>query len=207
AGVAGIDWSCGTGAAGAGALLSPEARELRTMQRGLQGLQIELDVTRRAMSRKTESLNMLPDSEATTALAETVHADRLDQSKAEYDRLLGRYNWLEDKQDSLRKLSGGGASNTTMFQVIDSANVSEKPVAPNRNLLRLLGLGIALGLGLLVAAAREFLRLLMINDDRDVEYYRGAPVLALIPETLTPFERGRRRRLLLLRWLGLGLLS
>jgi hypothetical protein len=60
---------------------------------------------------------------------------------------------------------------------------------------------------LLVAASREFLRLLMINDDRDVEYYLGVPVLALIPETLTPFERGRRRRLLLLRWLGLGLLS
>src|SRR5262245_2086439 len=198
--------SGGTSPAAAGALLSPEARELRTMQRGLQGLQIELDVTRRAMSRKTESLTMLPDSEATTALSETVHADLLDQSKAEYDRLIGRYNWLKDKQDSLQKLSGG-ASNTTMFQVIDSPNVSRNPVAPNRNLLRLLGLGIALGLGLLVAAVREFLRLLMINDDRDVEYYLGAPVLALIPETLTPFERGRRRRLWFLRWLGLALLS
>jgi hypothetical protein len=94
-----------------------------------------------------------------------------------------------------------------MFQVIDSPNVPRMPVAPNRNFLRLLGLGIALGLGLLVAAAREFLRLLMINDHRDVEYYLGAPVLALIPETLTPFERGRRRRLWLLRWLALGLLS
>ena len=205
--IARLESSSGTGPAAAGALLSPEARELRTMQRGLQGLQIELDVTRRALSRKTESLTLLPGSEATTALAENLHADRLDQSKAEYDRLLGRYNWLKDKQDSLQKLSGGGASKTTMFQVIDSPNVSRMPVAPNRNLLRLLGLGIALGLGLLVAASREFLRLLMINDDRDVEYYLGAPVLALIPETLTPFERGRRRRLLVLRWLGLGLLS
>jgi uncharacterized protein involved in exopolysaccharide biosynthesis len=204
--IARLESSSGTSPAADGALLSPEARELRTMQRGLQDLQIELDVTRRALSRKTESLTMLPDQEATTALAENLHADRLDQSKSEYDRLLGRYNWLKDKQDSLQKLSGG-ASNTTMFQVIDSPNVSRMPVAPNRNLLRLLGLGIALGLGLLVAASREFLRLLMINDDRDVEYYLGAPVLALIPETLTPFERGRRRRLWLLRWLGLGLLS
>jgi hypothetical protein len=94
-----------------------------------------------------------------------------------------------------------------MFQVIDSPDVSRNPVAPRRNLLILLGLGIALGLGLLVTAALEFSRLLMINNDRDVEYYLGAPVLALIPETLTPFERGRRRRLSLLRWLGLGLLS
>ncbi len=188
-------------------LLSPEARELRTMQRELQRLQIELEVTRRDLSRKTQSLTKLPNSETTTALAETVQADRLNQSKAEYDRLLGRYNLLKDKQDSLQKLSGGGASNTAMFQVIDSPNVSQKPVAPNRNLLRLLGLGIALGLGLLVTAAREFLRLLMINDDRDVEYYLGAPVLALIPETLTPVERRRRRWLWSLRWLWLGLLS
>src|SRR5262249_8413849 len=162
-------------------LLSPEARELRTMQGELQRLQIELEVTRRDLSRKTQSLTMLPKSEATTALAENLHADGLNQSKVEYDRLLGRYNWLKDKQDSLQKLSGGGVSNTAMFQVIDSPNVTQKPVAPNRNLLRLLGLGIALGLGLLVTAAREFSRLLMINDDRDVEYYLGAPVLALIP--------------------------
>jgi hypothetical protein len=31
-------------------------------------------------------------------------------------------------------------------------------------------------------------------------------VLALIPETLTPFERSRRRRLWGLRWIGLALL-
>jgi hypothetical protein len=32
-------------------------------------------------------------------------------------------------------------------------------------------------------------------------------VLALIPETLTPFERRRRRRLWALRWLGFGILA
>jgi hypothetical protein len=192
--------------AAAGASQSPEARELRAMQRELQRLQIELEVTRRDLSRKTQSLTTLPSPEATPALAETVHADRLNQSNAEYDRLVGRYHWLKDKQDSLQKLSGG-ASNTAMFQVIDPPNFSRKPVAPNRNLLRLLGLGIALGLGLLVAAALEFSRLLRINDDRDVEYYLGVPVLALIPETLTTFERSHRRRLWLLRWLGVGLLS
>jgi hypothetical protein len=62
-------------------------------------------------------------------------------------------------------------------------------------------------LGLLVAAARELPRMLLISNSRDVEYYLGTPVLALIPETLTSFERSRRRRLWLLRWLGLALLS
>src|SRR5262249_9026144 len=123
-----------------------------------------------------------------------------------YERLLGRYNWLKDKQDSLQKLSGGG-QNAAMFQVVDSPNASRAPVAPNRNLLRLLGLGMGLMVGLLVTAGLEFCRLLMINNDNDVEYYLGVPVLALIPETLTTFERSRRRRLWVLRWLGLGALS
>jgi hypothetical protein len=74
-------------------------------------------------------------------------------------------------------------------------------------LLRLIGLGIALALGLLAAVALEFPRLFLIHDDRDVEYYLGAPVLALIPETLTPFERRRRRRLWGLRWLGFVILA
>src|SRR5262245_13186563 len=205
--IARLGSSSGTNPAAAAMSLSPEARELRAMQRELQRLQIELEVTRRDRGRKTLNLSALPKAETTTALAQSIQTDRLNQSKSDYERLLGRYTWLKDKQDSLQRLSGGGASNTPMFQVIDSPDVSRKPVAPQRYLLILLGLGIALGLGLLVTAALEFSRLLMINNDHDVEYYLGAPVLALIPETLTPFERGRRRRLLLLRWLGLGLLS
>src|SRR4030095_5422780 len=108
--------------------LSPEARELRAMQRELQRLQIELDVTRRDLGRKTQTLNALPNAEARTGLAETVPGDRLNQAKAEYERLMGRYNWLRDKQDSLLKLSGGG-THTAMFKVIDAPNLSRAPVA------------------------------------------------------------------------------
>ncbi|HKQ75632.1 MAG TPA: hypothetical protein VJ810_18180 [Blastocatellia bacterium] len=189
------------------ATASPEARELRTMQRELLRLQTELEVTRRDLSRKTQSYNTVPNTETLTGQTETVPSDRLNEVKAEYDRLLGRYNWLKDKQDSLQKLSGGSGPKMAMFQVIDPPNISLAPVGPNRNLLRLIGLGIALGLGLFAAAAREIPRLLLINNDRDVEYYLGTRVLALVPETLTPFERSRRRRLWLLRLLTMTLLA
>jgi hypothetical protein len=66
--------------------------------------------------------------------------------------------------------------------------------------------GIALSLGLLVALARGIPRIFLINNDRDVQYYLGTRVLAAIPETLTPFQRGRRRLLFGLRWLGVAAL-
>jgi hypothetical protein len=47
----------------------------------------------------------------------------------------------------------------------------------------------------------------MINDDRDIEYFLGAPVLALIPETLTPLERSRRRKVQMTRSLLVMMLA
>lgn len=187
------------------AALTPEARELRTMQRELERLKTELEVTRRELNSRTQTLNDLPQAEPSPSTP--VSPERFNESRVEYDRLLSRYNWLMDKQDALQKMLGGEGANMAMFQVIDAPHAAKVAVAPNRNLLRLLGLGIALGLGLLVAMARELPRLFLINNDRDVEYYLGAPVLAMVPETLTPFERSRRRRLWGLRWLALTLLA
>jgi len=182
---------------------SPEARELRTMRRDLQRLETELEVTRRDLSRKTRSLIAMPGEKS----EETAPSGRFNEAKTEYERLMGRYNWLMDKQDSLQKLSGDDGQKLMMFQVIDAPLAQLAPVGPNRMLLRLIGLGIALALGLLAVAALEVPRLFLIRDDRDVEYYLGAPVLALIPETLTQFERRRRRRLWGLRWLGFVILA
>jgi hypothetical protein len=52
---------------------------------------------------------------------------------------------------------------------------------------------------------REARQLVSISDDRDVAYYLGSPVVALIPETLTSEEQGRARRLSLIR--GLAVLA
>jgi hypothetical protein len=93
-----------------------------------------------------------------------------------------------------------------VFQVIDAPLAQPAPVAPNRLFLKLIGLGIALALGLLIAIAREIPRLFLIQNDRDVEYFLGTPVLAVIPETSTSVQRSRRRVLWGLRWLGLALL-
>jgi uncharacterized protein involved in exopolysaccharide biosynthesis len=185
---------------------SPEARELRAMRRDLQRLETELEVTQRDIGRKTQGLKDLPKETPNAALAESASATKLTEAKAEYDRLMGRYNWLMDRQDSLRKLSGDDGRKAEMYQVIDAPLAQTTPVGPNRLLLTLFGVGIALGVGLLIALALEIPRLFMIDNDRDVEYYLGTRVLAAIPETLTPFQRGRRRVLWGLRWLGVALI-
>ena len=75
------------------------------------------------------------------------------------------------------------------------------PIGPNRWKYRLFGLALALGVALLVAFALEIPKLYSITDDRDVEYYLGVPVMALIPETTNPIE-GRSPRLLVGRAVG-----
>jgi hypothetical protein len=70
------------------------------------------------------------------------------------------------------------------------------PVGPNRAKYRLFGLALALGLALLVAFALEIPKLYSITDDRDVEFYLGVPVIALIPETVAPAEGGSNKMLL-----------
>jgi len=193
-----------SGAAGASA--SPEAIELRAMRRELQRLETELEVARRDLSRKTEGLKELPKEQPNAGPAEIASTVRLNEAKTEYDRLMGRYNWLMDRTDSLQKLFGNDGRKGEVFQVIDAPLAQQAPVAPNRRLLKLIGLGIALALGLLIAAAWELPRLFLIRSDHDVEYYLGTPVLAVIPETLTPSQRSRRRVLWGLRWMGLALL-
>jgi len=176
------------------------------MRRELQRLESEMEVARRDLGRKTLSLKELPQESPNAGLTETAGAARLTEAKAEYDRLMGRYNWLMDRQDTLQKLFGHDGRNGDVFQVIDAPLAQRAPVAPNRLLLKLIGLGIALAIGLLIASAREIPRLFLIHNDRDVEYYLGTPVLAVIPESLTPVQRGRRRVLWGLRLLGLALL-
>src|SRR5215470_7540420 len=185
---------------------SPEARELRVMRRELQRLENELELARRDLSRKTEGLKEMPKEDPNAGLREIASTARLNEAKTEYDRLMGRYNWLMDRQDSLQKLFGNDGRKGEVFQVVDAPLAQPAPVAPNRLMLKLIGLGIALALGLLIASVWEIPHLFLIHNDRDVEYYLGTPVLAAIPETLTAPQRARRRVLWGLRWLGLAAL-
>jgi hypothetical protein len=141
------------------------------MRNELQRLENELELARRDLSRKTLGLNELSKEPPNAGLKEVASTAHLSEAKTEYDRLMGRYNWLMDRQDSLQKLFGHDGRKVEVFQVVDAPLAQPAPVGPNRLLLKLIGLGIAMALGLLIAAALEIPRLFLIRSDRDVEYY------------------------------------
>jgi uncharacterized protein involved in exopolysaccharide biosynthesis len=180
--------------------MTPEGRDLIAMRRDLRRMEADLEVTQMRLQRRNQQLGDMPKGDRRAAHDRSASLiGRNDIARAEYDTLVKRYNWLLDKQDSLLKSGAEGNASRTMFYVIDKASLPRLPSAPNRLLLQVFALAMAMAFGLAVALAIETPRMFRINDSRDIEYFLGAPVLAAIPESLTPAERARKRRLRLTR--------
>ena len=186
----------------------PEYRELRTMQRDLANLRTQLEVNNRKRAGKTEALEKLGPPKPSASQSADLAMPGVDKaSQTHYDQLLSQYNYLLNKQDELLKIANSNEIQPGMYQIVDQPNLPQFPVAPNKLMLQGLALGLSLAFGLLIALGTEAPKWFLINDERDVEYYLGAPVLAAIPETLTPIERSRRRKLKLTRGLLLLILA
>lgn len=188
--------------------ITPEMRDLRSMQRDLANFETEYELNQRELSRKRQALSLLPlVSVSPVAVASVDTGISISQADVQvnddtdgYNLMFNRLSKLSERRDSLMRFGvvkdGAGSS---LFQVVDKAVLPQSPVAPNRMRLMVLAFVISLGIGLMAAVAVEFPRLAMIQDERDVEYYLGAPVVGLIPETLTPSESNRNRKLFLVR--------
>lgn len=174
---------------------TPEGRELRGLERELEKQKTELAITQRNLESKRQELANLPTAVPSGA-APSGPAVPDATMDAEYERLSKRYIRLLDKQETLQQAQNNVhiGPNLNLFRVIDPAFLPTKPAAPNRSLLKLIALGLSLGAGLLTVALLEARQFFRIQDERDVEYYLGAPVMGLIPETLTPVEHSLVRR-------------
>jgi protein tyrosine kinase modulator len=179
---------------------SAEARELRGLRRELANKQTELAIVQRELERKKQVLSSTPAVGSTSAPVATDAPIANISKETDTQRLRERYTFLLRKQDALQQSRIAAAGlDPGIFQIIDQPAQPQSPSGPDRFRLQLIGLALALALGLAVAVAAEAPRLFEVRTGRDVEYYLGAPVIALIPESLTPFERGRSRSLMLAR--------
>ncbi len=102
--------------------------------------------------------------------------------KANFDNLLVQQQKINLGANVDNQQLGGG------IQVVDPANLPERPVAPKRFLLTAAGFGIGFALGLLLAGVFEVPRLFTIQTADDAKHYTNLPVLVTIPELLTAAE-------------------
>ena len=137
-----------------------------------------LDETNKQIAELDARINAIPNAEVGIEAIDREYQTK----KLNYDNLLGQQQKVVMGADAAKDQQGGG------IQVIDPANLPERPVAPKRLALTAVGFGIGLALGLLLALGIEVRRLFTIQTVEDAKHYTNLPVLATIPELLTPAE-------------------
>ncbi len=145
--------------------------------------QTMLDQSTAQIAQVSAQLGRAPSTEVALQALENEYRGK----KLYYDDLIQKQHSIELASISAEKQQG------ETLAVIDPANLPEKPVAPKRPTLMLVGLALGLGVGLVLSAVAEVPRLLTIQTVADARHYTDLPVLVSVPELLTPREQNRRR--------------
>jgi polysaccharide chain length determinant protein (PEP-CTERM system associated) len=109
-----------------------------------------------------------------------------DNTKAKYDDLMRKRMEAQVAQ-GLEKEERG-----ERFTLVEPPRVPEKPFKPNRRAIVMIGLVLGISVGVGWASLREFLDDAVHKSDR-LTLTTGFPVLADIPEIITPRDRFRKR--------------
>jgi predicted nucleic acid-binding Zn-ribbon protein len=137
-----------------------------------------LDETNKQIADLNARINAIPNAEVGLEALDREYQTK----KSNYDNLLLEQQKIVVGADAAKEQQGGG------IQVVDPANLPEKPVAPKRFVLTAAGFAIGLGLGMLLVLIFEVRRLFTIQTIEDAKHYTTLPVLAAIPELMTPAE-------------------
>jgi succinoglycan biosynthesis transport protein ExoP len=116
-----------------------------------------------------------------------------DQSKANYDDLLKKEKESE-MATSMEEMQKG-----ERFRMIDPPSLPLKPDFPNRLKLCAVGVGVGLALGILLAAAFEFIDG-RLHTEQQIKALLPTRVISEIPQIVTPADEQRSKRVLWLRW-------
>lgn len=191
----------------AGAIVqSTEARDLRQLEGERTKVKAELDVARRAVERQAANPPSLAVARSSAPVSPATPATRDANSARVAQDYLGLKTTykevLSKQQDAELKQKTIGSSKVEQYRVLDQANLPQLPVAPNRLMLMAIATLLGVGVGVAFAFATEFKRFTTVQDVKDVEHFTKLPMLAAIPQTLTPGERDadarrKTRRLLL----------
>jgi uncharacterized protein involved in exopolysaccharide biosynthesis len=190
---------------------TPEAQQLRQMQTEMSRMETELEIVEREIARKQQAasgIGGVPASAAPVGSPAPAYAG--DSSPTDYtsEGLKEHYTQLLKRQEALSVFQPSPAGPAApFFQIVDEPNLPQQPAAPGRARLMMFALAMALGAALVAAAAAELPRFTRIHDERDIKYFLGVSVVALLPENMTAAERdraGRRQFAHRLRFLLIG---
>ena len=137
-----------------------------------------LTETNRAIGELNARINAIPNAEVGLQAIDREYQTK----KTNYDNLLLQQQKIVVGADAAKEQQGSG------IQVVDPANLPEKPVAPKRFVMTAGGFGLGFVLGALLVLCFEVRRLFTIQTIEDAKHYTALPVLASIPELLTPAE-------------------
>jgi polysaccharide chain length determinant protein (PEP-CTERM system associated) len=179
---------------------------LLTLRTNLSMVESDMDRQQRLLAETNSQIadlntriNAIPNAEVGLEALDREYQTK----KASYDTLLAQQMKVDVGADAAREEGGG-------IQVVDPANLPEKPVAPKRFVMTVGGFALGFVLGLVLALAFEARRLLTIQTTEDAKHYTGLPVLASIPELLTPSEAlaiPRRQNLALAAGLAIAIVG
>jgi succinoglycan biosynthesis transport protein ExoP len=123
-----------------------------------------------------------------------------DQSKANYDEL------LKKKNESAMATSMELLQQGERFRIIDPPSLPLKPDFPNRLKFCLIGLGIGLALGVVVAGTMEMLDD-RVFDEKDFQKLLPVAVISEIPPIVVQSEVEAQQRQLWLGWVTAAFVS
>jgi polysaccharide chain length determinant protein (PEP-CTERM system associated) len=152
--------------------------QIATLDSDVDRQQRMLNETNQQIGDLDGRINAIPNAEVGLEAIDREYQTK----KANYDNLLTQQQKVVIGADAVKDQQGSG------IQVIDPANLPERPVAPKRFMLTAGGFGIGLAIGLLLAIILEARRFFTIQTTEDAKHYTSLPVLATIPELLTPTE-------------------
>jgi polysaccharide chain length determinant protein (PEP-CTERM system associated) len=165
------------------ALEPPEIRQLRNQ---IHAANLSMLLAEREQARLRQQIE---NYEAKLRMTPSVEQQYKDITR-NYQTALKFYNGLLAKEDesqmssSLQEQQGG-----EQLEVLDSADIPQKPSFPNYERFAGGGIMVGLVLGLGVAFFLE-LRDKALRDERDIEFFLELPTLALVPSLVS-----RRKRL------------
>jgi len=178
--------------------------------RQIEDLRASADRTRSLIAAKDMEIQELNRNRVDLERIIAGYQKRLEDAplnEQQYNALLRESNMAKTTYEEMSKRTAASETAQSLethgagenLEVLDPASLPEVPAEPNRLAWAGLGTAAGLGLGIMLAAARE-VRNTSLKNLKDVRAYTNMPVLTSIPLLENAFLVRRKRRLVWLAW-------